>query len=122
MPANRHWTVPGGKQNGEDTAAGWDRLDKQGRIYVAPDGKLPMFIRYLDEMPGIALDDVWTDIKIPGNKERTGYPTQKPMALAERIIKASCPPGGVVLDCFAGCAYVALAAEKTRPPLDRLRH
>ena len=45
-------------------------------------------------------------------KERTGYPTQKPIALAERIIQASCPPDGVVLDCFAGCAYVALAAEK----------
>ena len=44
--------------------------------------------------------------------ERTGYPTQKPVALAERIIKASCPEGGVVLDCFAGCAYVAVAAER----------
>ena len=45
-------------------------------------------------------------------KERTGYPTQKPAALAERIIEASCPPEGVVLDCFAGCAYTAVAAEK----------
>ena len=45
-------------------------------------------------------------------KERTGYPTQKPVALAERIIEASCPPDGVVLDCFAGCAYTAVAAEK----------
>ena len=44
--------------------------------------------------------------------ERTGYPTQKPVTLAERIIKASCPEGGVVLDCFAGCAYVAIAAER----------
>ena len=46
--------------------------------------------------------------------ERTGYPTQKPIALAERIIKASTNPGAVVLDCFAGCAYTALAAEKIR--------
>ena len=45
-------------------------------------------------------------------KERAGYPTQKPIALAERIIEASCPPDGVVLDCFAGCAYTAVAAEK----------
>ena len=46
------------------------------------------------------------------DQERTGYPTQKPVALAERIIKASCPEDGVVLDCFAGCAYVAIAAER----------
>ena len=43
--------------------------------------------------------------------ERTGYPTQKPIALAERIIQASTNPGDVVLDCFAGCAYTAVAAE-----------
>ncbi len=49
---------------------------------------------------------------MPWADERTGYPTQKPIALAERIIKASCPEGGVVLDCFAGCAYVAVAAER----------
>ena len=59
-------------------------------------------------------EDWWSDIalavRIPS--ERTGYPTQKPVALAERIIKASCPEGGVVLDCFAGCAYVAVAAER----------
>ncbi len=63
---------------------------------------------------GAGMTAVWADIS-PVNtmdKERTGYPTQKPVALAERIIKASCPDGGVVLDCFAGCAYVAIAAER----------
>ena len=63
---------------------------------------------------GAGMTAVWADIS-PVNtmdKERTGYPTQKPVALAERIIKASCPEGGVVLDCFAGCAYVAVAAER----------
>lgn len=44
--------------------------------------------------------------------EKTGYPTQKPVALAERIIRASTNPGDVVLDCFAGCAYVPVAAER----------
>ena len=112
VPQNRHWRVPGGRLPGETTSDGWARLDSEGRMYLAPGGKLPMFIRYLDEMPGIALDDVWTDIKIPGDKERTGYPTQKPIALAERIIQAATKPGDVVLDCFAGCAYVAVAAEK----------
>ena len=63
---------------------------------------------------GTPITDWWTDIKtVTGwSPERTGYPTQKPVALAERIIKASCPEGGVVLDCFAGCAYVAVAAER----------
>ena len=112
VPEQRHWRVPGGRRPGETTSDGWARLDAEGRMYLAPGGKLPMFIRYLDEMPGIALDDVWTDIKIPGAKERTGYPTQKPIALAERIIQASTNPGDVVLDCFAGCAYTAVAAEK----------
>ena len=45
--------------------------------------------------------------------ERTGYPTQKPQALARRIIEASSNPGDIVLDCFAGCAYVPVAAEQT---------
>ena len=60
-------------------------------------------------------EDYWTDIPGGGHvprSERTGYPTQKSVALAERIIKASCPEGGVVLDCFAGCAYVGIAAER----------
>ena len=59
--------------------------------------------------------DVWDDIKplINFSNERTGYPTQKPQALAQRIIEASSNPGDIVLDCFAGCAYVPVAAELT---------
>ena len=50
---------------------------------------------------------------LKGNaKERTGYPTQKPVALAEKIIESSSNTGDVVLDCFAGCSYVAVAAER----------
>ena len=45
--------------------------------------------------------------------ERTGYPTQKPQSLARRMILASSNPGDIVLDCFAGCAYVPVAAEET---------
>lgn len=57
--------------------------------------------------------DVWEDIKplINVSKERTGYPTQKPQALAQRMIEASSSPGDLVMDCFAGCAYVPVAAE-----------
>lgn len=59
--------------------------------------------------------DWWEDIKIlggPKNKERTGWPTQKPLALLERIIKASSNPGDVVLDPFCGCATAMVAAER----------
>ena len=56
----------------------------------------------------------WWHISILNSqsKERTGYPTQKPMALLDRIIKASCPQGGLVLDPFCGCATTCVAAEK----------
>ena len=57
--------------------------------------------------------DVWEiPVLSPVGKERTGYPTQKPQALARRIIEASSNPGDIVLDCFAGCAYVPVAAEQ----------
>ena len=70
---------------------------------------------YLDEQPGAAIGSLWVENDLQLNTssaERTGYPTQKPVALAERIIKASTNPGDVVLDCFAGCAYAATAAER----------
>ena len=61
------------------------------------------------------LRDWWDDIKIlggPRNKERMGYPTQKPLALLERIIEASSEPGDVVLDPFCGCATALVAADR----------
>ena len=75
---------------------------------------VPRVKQYLDEMPGVPLQDAWTDICHLASRarERTGYPTQLPVALAERIIKASSNPGDVVLDCFASCAYVPVAAER----------
>ena len=85
-----------------------------GQIVQTRPGAVPRFKRYLDEQKGVPVDDIWTDIKPLQAKssERTGYPTQKPVALAERIILASSNPGDVVLDCFAGCAYVPVAAER----------
>ena len=83
-------------------------------IVVQPSpGAVPRLKRYLDEQKGLPLSDVWTDIP-PINsqaKERVGYPTQKPLALLERIIKASSNPGDVVLDPFCGCATALVAAE-----------
>ena len=92
-------------------------LENDNRIRQGRAGKgVPERKVYLQEINGKPLSDWWQDINslTEQNKESTGYPTQKPVALAERIIKASCPEGGVVLDCFAGCAYVAIAAERLK--------
>ena len=91
-----------------------DELDAAGLIYWPPKGKIPRRKVYLDPERGIAPRDLILDIKplMSGNGEQTGYPTQKPYKLAERLIQASTNPGDVVLDCFAGCAYTAVAAEK----------
>jgi site-specific DNA-methyltransferase (adenine-specific) len=81
-------------------------------IQTAP-GRVPALKRFLDEQRGIPLDDVWTDIP-PLNsqaQERLGYPTQKPLALLERIIKLSSKPGDVILDPFCGCGTAIEAAQ-----------
>ena len=90
-----------------------EQLDRDDRLHFTATGGIRIK-RYLDEMPGVALNDVWTDIP-PINsqaKERLGYPTQKPLTLLERIIEASSNPGDVVLDPFAGCATTMEAAQK----------
>ena len=72
--------------------------------------------RYLDEMQGNPVDTIWEDEGVKPiqsrSKERIGYPTQKPLALLERIIEASSNPGDIVLDPFCGCATACVAAEK----------
>ena len=73
---------------------------------------MPNYKRYLDEMPGVPLQNDWTDIRPTSKAESSGYPTQKPLALLERIIKASSNEGDVVLDPFCGCATAMVAAEK----------
>ena len=83
---------------------------REGRLAYASTG-MPSYKRYLDEMPGVPLQDLWTDIPPALGKERTGYPTQKPLALLERIIEASTDPGDLVLDPFCGCATTCVAAE-----------
>ncbi|MBI1894766.1 MAG: site-specific DNA-methyltransferase [Candidatus Rokubacteria bacterium] len=88
-------------------------LDKAGRLVYAKSG-MPSYKRYLDEMLGVLLQSLWTDIP-PVNsqsKEDTGYPTQKPEALLERIIKASSDSGDLILDCFAGSGTTAVVAER----------
>ena len=87
---------------------------KAGIVVQPSPGAVPRVKRYLDEQEGWPLDDVWEDVP-PLNsqaKERLGYPTQKPVALLERIILASSNPGGLVLDPFCGCGTTIDAAEK----------
>ena len=90
-----------------------EEADRNGLIVVPRGGKgVPRFKRYLDEQPGIPVGDTWNDISIAAGKERTGYPTQKPLALMERIIKASSNPGDFVLDPFCGCATTCVVADR----------
>jgi adenine-specific DNA-methyltransferase len=90
------------------------QLVADGRVVQSKPGNVPQYKRYLDEMPGIPLQNIWTDIP-PINmmaKERLGYPTQKPEALLERILKCSTNEGDLVLDCFAGSGTTSVTAEK----------
>jgi DNA modification methylase len=89
-------------------------LIQQNRIVQTRPGAVPAYKRYLDEMHGVSLQDWWDDIGPIGAQaaERLGYPTQKPVALLERIINTSCPQGGTVLDPFCGCGTTIAAAQK----------
>lgn len=102
---DRQYTELGDKQK-----AKFSWVDDQGRQYKDFKGKRT----YLDESRGRPVPSWWSDIAVvtQSRHEPTGYPTQKPVKLAERIILSSTNPGDVVLDCFAGCAYVPVAAER----------
>lgn len=90
-----------------------DKLIAAGRIVLTSKGQ-PTVIRYLDEMPGHPIGDVWTDIPEINSqaKERLGYPTQKPQPLLERIINASSSDGDLVLDPFCGCGTAVSTAQQ----------
>lgn len=94
-----------------------ERMDEAvaaGRVVQSAPGKIPEQIMYLDEQKGRLTGDVWTDISVLNSRaaERLGYPTQKPVALLERIIKASSNEGDVVLDPFCGCGTTVDAAQR----------
>jgi site-specific DNA-methyltransferase (adenine-specific) len=90
-----------------------DRLIADGKIVYSASG-MPRVLRPMDPDKGSPLQDVWTDIDAlnSGSREILGYPTQKPVALLERIIKASSNEGEVVLDPFCGCGTALDAAER----------
>jgi DNA modification methylase len=99
----RHWAYS--REN-------MDKMLADGRILFRKTG-MPVFKRYLDEQPGVPLQDLWTDVRLHGgSNERLGFPTQKPLALLDRIISASSNEGDVVLDPFCGCGTAVVAAQK----------
>jgi DNA modification methylase len=92
-----------------------EQYDREKRLFYpsSEDGALRLKM-YLDESPGVPTQDLWVDVKKleASSLERLGYDTQKPEALLERIIKASSPEAGLVLDCFVGSGTTASVAEK----------
>ena len=121
--SGRHWAVPSAALRKAypnrdlaslSTQEKLDLLDQAGLVYWPPQGSVPQQKRYLDESPGVPLQDIIYDIRPIGAhaKERLGYATQKPVALLERIISASSKEGDLVLDPFCGCATTIEAAHR----------
>lgn len=111
---NRHWAIPKALQEKFSLTGSpqemMDRLDELGYMELGKDGKSWPRLRYfLDDLPGVVLQDIWTDIYRQTNPL---YPTQKPEALLERIIKASSNEGDLVTDFFCGSGTTAAVAEK----------
>jgi len=113
-PANigkgRHWMR---------TPAELEEMAADGRIYFPPKGGTPGWKRYANELKGQPVDSIWDDIPAltsfsKSAKEALGYPTQKPLALLDRIIKASSNENDVVLDAFCGCGTALVAAQKLK--------
>jgi DNA modification methylase len=91
------------------------QMHDAGLLYYRTTG-MPMLKHYLDEMPGVPLQTFWDDIRpvISGSEERLGFPTQKPLELLERIVKASSDENDIVLDAFCGCGTALVAAQKLK--------
>ncbi|MFA5404744.1 MAG: DNA methyltransferase [Ignavibacteria bacterium] len=90
-------------------------LRKSGEIREGPDLKYPRYKKYFDDTKGSSVDNIWDDIgqlATRGDDEKLGYPTQKPIALMERIIEASSNKGDVILDAFCGCGTTLVASQK----------
>jgi adenine specific DNA methylase Mod len=102
----RHWAVP---------PRVLDSLDRKGRVHwpKKEDG-MPRLKQYPEDLPGVPLQDVWTDLRPLHNlaAERLGYPTQKPEMLLERLILSSTNEGEIVLDPFCGCGTTIASAQR----------
>jgi adenine-specific DNA-methyltransferase len=104
-PSGRMWAYPSVEK--------LEELLAQKRIKFTKSG-FPRLKLYLDDEVTQPVQSIWAENAAvnSGAAERLGFPTQKPITLLERIISASCPPAGLVLDCFAGSGTTAEAAER----------
>ena len=111
LPQGRHWAV--GLQGDETVQDAVDRLMRENRIWYQQ-GRVPRLKLYLEDMPGVPLQSIWSDVSPVQSQstERIGYPTQKPEALLDRIIRGSSNPGDLVADFFCGSGTAAAVAEK----------
>jgi site-specific DNA-methyltransferase (adenine-specific)/adenine-specific DNA-methyltransferase len=109
---NPYYEVMGVSRYWRYSKAKMAQLIEAGRVIQTAPGRVPQFKRYLDEMPGVPLQNIWDDINRinPVGNERLGYPTQKPEALLQRIIEVSSNPGEIVFDCFMGSGTTQAAA------------
>ena len=116
------WTGPSGRKVKPYKGRYWAyskekmrQMDDAGSLYYRTTG-MPMLKHYLDEMPGVPLQTFWDNIKpvISGSDERLGYPTQKPLDLLDRIVRASSDENDVVLDAFCGCGTALVAAQNLK--------
>ena len=110
---NPYYEVLGVKNYWRYSRERMEQLIKEGKVAIPPKGRTPRLKRYLDESKGLPLQSVWDDLP-PINsqaKESLGYPTQKPLALLDRIINSSSDPNDIVLDAFCGCGTALVAAQ-----------
>jgi adenine-specific DNA-methyltransferase len=140
LPSGKYWKSenmldPQGKMTVHDfhgTAAHWRTSpEKMEALWNAPQTEVPNSVGriklganglpikrckivFLDELPGVPLSDVWTDISYiaGGSSQSVSYGTQKPEKLLDRIIRTSCPENGIVADFFGGSGTTAAVAEK----------
>jgi site-specific DNA-methyltransferase (adenine-specific) len=105
-PASRCWAY---------TKDRMEAFEAQGQLVYSPRG-MPRLKLYLEEMPGTPCNDIWDDIPPINSQaaERLGYPTQKPEALLERVIRSSSDEGDVVLDSFCGCGTAIAVAHRLK--------
>ncbi|ELP54644.1 DNA methylase family protein [Microcystis aeruginosa TAIHU98] len=105
MGITRYWRYSLAKMN---------ELIQNGLVVQTKPGNVPQKKQYLDEGQGVPIQSLWYDVPAlhSQDKERLGYPTQKPEALLERIIKASSNKGDVILDAYCGCGTTIAVAER----------
>ena len=103
-PPGKHWQYP---------PQTLDEMDARGEIYWSPSGN-PRRKVYLDQSDGIPVQDIWRDVRDAHNQniKITGYPTEKPVKLLDRIVQASSNPGTLVLDCFSGSGTTLAVASQ----------